>query len=372
MVKNLYIYIFLFHIYLIASFAETETKKNVSIDTNLLKPMFYPHRKGVGLRVGDEDYQSKYKTLQGLTGIYIDLEGVLKGAKARALVFGIDLEKEVKNLLKKHNLKLLTKEEVERTPGQPSMSIFPSFPEFLGPYKEGEKHIEFNNNCCVAGMWTSFTQGGRILRDPYTNYTFGTWGEGQNTNDCSNLKQWFPDAVLQTIEDFLSDKDKAEKDYVSFMIKKKSALKKTALLNKNLVEKKVVKEKVIVKVVSQPLECNTAMMMYIELFRTNSSDIIKSKYFVLDKLSEVINACPSYNYIIESHADQRASFEHNERLSMNRGKSISQYLYSKGVSSSRFEIQSFGEMRPVNMGTTDEDYAANRRVVVTPYKVKFK
>lgn len=104
--------------------------------------------------------------------------------------------------------------------------------------------------------------------------------------------------------------------------------------------------------------------------KTDQTKIMPSKYFVLNKLADAMQSCPSYHYIIETHADPRASHAYNEQLSQKRADSIRRYLTNKGVDEDAFEMMAFGETRPVTAGINDEDFAANRRVVVTPIKVQ--
>ena len=54
------------------------------------------------------------------------------------------------------------------------------------------------------------------------------------------------------------------------------------------------------------------------------------------------------------------------KLSEKRGKSVIDYLVSKGISASRVNAQAFGETQPVNkcvdgVPCTKAEYAANRR-----------
>ena len=431
------------------------------------KTKYYPKPNAKPIVLGKEKYGSAYKSLQGLKGVYINLDPYLKGYKARGMKAEFDVKKAVISILKKHHLKLLTKKEAQKYLGQPTLNLSPSFPAFLGPYKKGEKHKKPKPNCCSAGLSGAYTEGVSTLRHSDINMVLTTWKASENTSNCTKLKKWFPQAVIKVVKKFVADKDKANKVYVPAkkkvvkkkVVKKKVVHKKVAtgytgytgyskkkiigyelvkeplyrkvVTYKNVPNKKVVthykapvhkvvehktvyhkpvvhkvvqhktvyhkpavvhkpkpvikkpivhkpvykkpvSKKPIVKTPAKDLGCNMVMMMYIELFKTNSTRIIKSKYFVLDKLAETIKKCPTYEYVIESHADQRASFEYNDKLSRNRGKSIAQYLYTKGVKPERFKIESYGEMRPINLGTTEEDYATNRRVVVIPHKIKGK
>lgn len=65
---------------------------------------------------------------------------------------------------------------------------------------------------------------------------------------------------------------------------------------------------------------------------------------------------------LEGHADERGSREYNLALGERRAQAIADYLAIQGVSRARIEVVSYGEERPVTLGTTESDYAQNRRV----------
>lgn len=338
---------------------EVEIKQTIpSIVTD--KPVYYTQCNSTPLRLGEEDYQKSYLALRGLTGVYVNIDDVIKGAEGKNVKIMAGLKEEVVSRLNKAGIRLLTEEEMEKTLGQPQMSIFPSFPKHLGPFKKGEAVIEYHANCCTEGIWTSFTQGAKTLRDPFTNYKLGTWGEGNNTNDCSDIGGWMSGAVLQTIDDFVSDKQKAQKDYDDMLKAGKIKLQEVKSANSDAPKGSLPAE-------TGNMSCNTSLMMYIEMFKTNATDIMPSKYYVLNKLADAMKACPRYQYLIETHADKRSTHAYNYRLSSLRAKSIRYYLIAQGVAGDQFDIQPFGDTKPVTNGTSDEDYAANRRVVVTPY-----
>ena len=118
--------------------------------------------------------------------------------------------------------------------------------------------------------------------------------------------------------------------------------------------------------------CATSFMMFIEMFKTAQDTIMSSKYFILDKLADAMIECPTFNYVIETHSDPRGKSDYNQKLSEKRAASIQRYLISKGVKASQFKMKAYGESRPVNNGTNADDYASNRRVVVTPMKHTIK
>ena len=65
---------------------------------------------------------------------------------------------------------------------------------------------------------------------------------------------------------------------------------------------------------------------------------------------------------LEGHADERGSREYNIGLGERRSQAVRQMLLIQGVSASQIQTVSFGEERPAATGSSESDYAQNRRV----------
>jgi peptidoglycan-associated lipoprotein len=73
----------------------------------------------------------------------------------------------------------------------------------------------------------------------------------------------------------------------------------------------------------------------------------------------------SYSSVrLEGHADERGSREYNIGLGERRAQAVRQMLMIQGVSASQIQTVSFGEERPDAMGSSESDYARNRRVEI--------
>jgi peptidoglycan-associated lipoprotein len=68
---------------------------------------------------------------------------------------------------------------------------------------------------------------------------------------------------------------------------------------------------------------------------------------------------------LEGHADERGSREYNIGLGERRAQAVRQMLMIQGVSPEQISTVSFGEERPVAFGSSESDYAQNRRVEFT-------
>ncbi|CAL1329007.1 peptidoglycan-associated lipoprotein Pal [Candidatus Providencia siddallii] len=99
-------------------------------------------------------------------------------------------------------------------------------------------------------------------------------------------------------------------------------------------------------------------------------------YFSFDKYNisqEYMNVLDNYimflrdnssNVIIEGHADERGTPEYNIALGEKRANAVKLYLQSKGISNKQISIVSYGEEKPASLGSTEDDYAKNRRAVI--------
>ncbi|MEZ4814967.1 MAG: peptidoglycan-associated lipoprotein Pal [Bdellovibrionota bacterium] len=65
---------------------------------------------------------------------------------------------------------------------------------------------------------------------------------------------------------------------------------------------------------------------------------------------------------IEGHCDERGTTEYNLALGERRASTVRDFLVSKGVSSSQVSTISYGEERPLAMGSDEAAWAKNRRV----------
>lgn len=72
---------------------------------------------------------------------------------------------------------------------------------------------------------------------------------------------------------------------------------------------------------------------------------------------------PALGITVEGHCDERGTREYNLGLGERRANSVKDYLTALGVSPSRVKTISYGEERPVALGSTNAAWALNRRGV---------
>lgn len=91
-------------------------------------------------------------------------------------------------------------------------------------------------------------------------------------------------------------------------------------------------------------------------------------YVVKDEYRSVIEAHAGYlakrpnaRIIIQGNADERGSREYNLALGQKRAEAVRRAFAVLGTKDAQMEAISFGEEKPRSVGTSEQDYAENRR-----------
>lgn len=82
---------------------------------------------------------------------------------------------------------------------------------------------------------------------------------------------------------------------------------------------------------------------------------------VLEKQADWLRVNGGVTVTIEGHADERGTREYNIGLGERRANAAKDYLVALGVNPSRVRTVSYGEERPVAVGSNDTAWAQNRR-----------
>ncbi len=312
----------------------------------------------------EAQYEENLYSLKDLTGVYVVLDYVTSASLKSHLVVDTNLEQEIKKRLESVGLKLLSKDEMSKTPGNPKLDIYPNYPAHLvsEPANADSKALISNlaatGHCCYTSVWGSFSQSASITRNPKDKYRFATWGKGSNTDSCEKLGEWMSDATLKIIDGFVADYKKSKQ------AKTKSPNTKTIPTSGELTasaEKSEAVQYVKVKEAddAKGLTCNTAFMVYAQIFKSGSSVIADAKEGLLDKLVSHMQSCKNYRYRIETHADDRGTKDSKDLLSARRAMALQDFLLDKGVDEDQFEMR-FANSRKKSVRNSDEN------VVIVP------
>ena len=102
-----------------------------------------------------------------------------------------------------------------------------------------------------------------------------------------------------------------------------------------------------------------AMVIY---FDFDSSEVRAEDQDIVSRHAMQLGDNSNSRIRLEGHADERGSREYNIGLGERRAQAVRQMLMIQGVSAAQISTVSFGEERPVAFGSSEDDYAQNRRV----------
>lgn len=97
------------------------------------------------------------------------------------------------------------------------------------------------------------------------------------------------------------------------------------------------------------------------LFATNSFVLNERSKFILKQFAKFLKANPSMKVSIHGHTDDNGDDNNNMTLSVNRAKSVMEFLVSLGIQSSRLKYSGFGETAPKVPNTNEANRSLNRR-----------
>jgi peptidoglycan-associated lipoprotein len=82
---------------------------------------------------------------------------------------------------------------------------------------------------------------------------------------------------------------------------------------------------------------------------------------MLQQKLAILQANSALRIEITGHCDERGSDEYNMALGMRRALSAKQWLTDRGIADGRITVRSMGEEMPVDPGSNEDAWAANRR-----------
>ena len=110
------------------------------------------------------------------------------------------------------------------------------------------------------------------------------------------------------------------------------------------------------------LVVNVGARVYFAFDRFDLNDISRS---TPERQAAWLKANPGVSVALEGHADERGTREYNLALGERRANAAKDYLVALGVSPDRIRTVSYGDERPVAMGSNETAWSQNRRAVTT-------
>jgi outer membrane protein OmpA-like peptidoglycan-associated protein len=99
-------------------------------------------------------------------------------------------------------------------------------------------------------------------------------------------------------------------------------------------------------------------------FEFNSYSLQPGADTILKKLLNYLNDNPKIRIIISGHTDDQGSNDYNLELSIDRARSVYNWLIKDGIESYRLKYAGFGKSRPLSEGSDEKSRTLNRRVEV--------
>ena len=104
------------------------------------------------------------------------------------------------------------------------------------------------------------------------------------------------------------------------------------------------------------------------LFESASAELDSASSTTLAKVAAAVKSCPDVIVQIEGHTDDEGTQRNNQTLSLQRARSVLDYLVKAGVNAEQLEPVGYGKTRPLTANKSDEGRAKKRRIefVVRP------
>ncbi|RAJ95996.1 outer membrane protein OmpA-like peptidoglycan-associated protein [Larkinella arboricola] len=103
------------------------------------------------------------------------------------------------------------------------------------------------------------------------------------------------------------------------------------------------------------------------LFDVDQADLKSGNNENIAKLAETLKKYNDTEVLIEGHADNTGSDEHNQKLSERRAKTVAKLIQSQGIKGNRLIEKGYGESQPIADNSTVSGRQQNRRVEVAIY-----
>lgn len=105
-------------------------------------------------------------------------------------------------------------------------------------------------------------------------------------------------------------------------------------------------------------------------FKADSSSFKDDSYPVLNEIYEFLNSNKEIIIEIGGHTNNTPPDDYCDKLSLNRAKSVTNYLVEKGISSNRILYRGYGKRNPIAPNSTPEGRKKNQRVEIKIISIK--
>lgn len=96
-------------------------------------------------------------------------------------------------------------------------------------------------------------------------------------------------------------------------------------------------------------------------FAYDSSDIREEDMGILEAHAAFLAEHPDQHIMVQGHTDERGSPAYNLALGESRAEAVKRVLVVNGVAEDQLRVTSYGEEKPVELGSDEEAWRLNRR-----------
>jgi outer membrane protein OmpA-like peptidoglycan-associated protein len=97
-------------------------------------------------------------------------------------------------------------------------------------------------------------------------------------------------------------------------------------------------------------------------FAFNKATLTEDSKTILERALAALRASPELNVLIVGHTDNVGSAEYNKKLSLRRSQAVKAWMEAKGIPAKRLTVAGKGFDEPIDVNTSDEGRANNRRI----------
>ena len=136
--------------------------------------------------------------------------------------------------------------------------------------------------------------------------------------------------------------------------------------NFSLINRKNPEEPFLMDIPLKPIKTGEKVVLKNIFFETGKYNLKDESRSELNKLGDFLIKNPKVKIEVSGHTDNVGDQKMNQTLSLNRAKSVYDFLITNGIAAERLTYKGFGETQPVDSNDAEKGRAANRR---TEFKV---
>ena len=110
-----------------------------------------------------------------------------------------------------------------------------------------------------------------------------------------------------------------------------------------------------VSITSKSTATQAVLANAVVYFDYDQSNLSAKSIQALKGVSDLMKRNQKITISIEGHADERGTREYNLALGQRRAESVASYLIANGVNRNRLITKSYGEERPLSLGSNDSE-----------------